>query len=122
MNTPESKEMYLETIYLLKQRGERTKAVDVAAELNFSRPSVSNAVKKLQSMGLLCVDKSRELVLTEEGEKIAASTYERHCVVTDLLVKAGADKTLAEENACRIEHIISEELFQVLKKYHKKIK
>lgn len=122
MNTPESKEMYLETIYLLRSRGARTKAVDVAAELGFSRPSVSNAVKKLQAMGLIYIDKNRELALTDEGNEIAMSTYDRHCVITDLLVAIGADRRLAADNACRIEHIISEDLFKVLKDYDKKIK
>ena len=122
MNTPESKEMYLETIYLLHRKGARVKSVDVAAELGFSRPSVSNAVKKLSAAGLIYIGKGGELTLTDEGYKLAAATYERHCVITDLLVEIGADRAIAEENACRIEHIISEDLFKVLKSYLEKSK
>ncbi len=117
MNTPESKEMYLETIYLLHKRGARVKAVDVAAELGFSRPSVSNAVKKLSASGLIFIDKGGELSLTDEGLKLASSTYERHLAITELLMLVGAEEGLAEENACRIEHIISEDLFKVIKEY-----
>ena len=117
MNTPESKEMYLETIYLLHKRGARVKSVDVAATLGFSRPSVSNAVKKLCASGLIYIGKGGELTLTQEGEKLAAATYERHCVITDLLMLTGADKTVAEENACRIEHIITEEMFVEIKNF-----
>ncbi|MBO4262591.1 MAG: metal-dependent transcriptional regulator [Clostridia bacterium] len=117
MNSPESIEMYLETILLLRKRGARVKATDVAAELGFSRPSVSNAVKRMLSEGYIYLDKSGELALTEKGEERAKATYEKHCLLTDMLTAVGADKNLAEENACRIEHIISEELFTVLKAY-----
>ena len=122
MNTSESKEMYLETIYVLHKRGARVKSVDVASQLGFSRPSVSNAVKKLFSEGLIIIGKGGEITLTEEGEKRAAATYERHCVITDLLVRAGADRDTAEKNACRIEHIISEDLFKILKNHLKEKK
>ena len=109
--------MYLETIYLLHKRGARVKAVDVAAELGFSRPSVSNAVKKLSASGLIFIDKGGELSLTDEGLKLASSTYERHLAITELLMLVGAEEGLAEKNACRIEHIISEDLFKVIKEY-----
>lgn len=122
VNTPESKEMYLETIYLLHKRGARVKSVDVAAELGFSRPSVSNAVKKLNSMGLVYIGSGGELTLTEEGSKMAAATYDRHCVITDLLCMTGANRELAEENACRIEHIVSDEMFKILKDFLNKHK
>ena len=117
MNTPESKEMYLETIYLLHRRGARAKSVDVAAELGFSRPSVSNAVKKLSAAGLILLEKGGELTLTEAGYKVASATYERHLAITELLTFIGAKETVAEENACRIEHIISEELFVNIKDF-----
>lgn len=122
MTDPESKEMYLETIYLLHRRGARVKSTDVASELGFSRPSVSNAVKRLQAEGLVTVDKSGELILTQEGQKRAESTYERHCVFTELLVMAGADERLAEQNACKMEHVVTDELFDVLRNYRNKIK
>ena len=122
MNQIESKEMYLETILVLKKRGSRVRAVDVANSLGFSRPSVSNAVKKLYNDGLIYVGEDGELTLTDKGMKSAADTYERHLVLTDLLVLCGANETIAEDNACRIEHVISEELFDILKGYLAKVK
>ena len=120
MNTPESKEMYLETIYLLHKRGARVKSVDVATELGFSRPSVSNAVKKLSAEGLIFIGKGGELTLTDEGLKLASATYERHLAITELLTYIGAEEKIAEMNACRIEHVISEELFKTIKEFLRK--
>ncbi|MBR1675748.1 MAG: metal-dependent transcriptional regulator [Clostridia bacterium] len=122
MNNPESKEMYLETILRLKNKGARVRSTDVASELGYSRPSVSNAVKKLIAEGYIFVDKDGELVLTEKGNKQANSTYERHIVLTSLFKKMGAAETVAEEDACRIEHVISDELFEVLKNYDGSLK
>lgn len=115
MINSESKEMYLETILLLKKRGARARATDVATELGFSRPSVSNAVKKLQSDGYIFIDSDGELALTDKGKKQATETYDRHCVLTELFVWCGASEDVAEENACRIEHVISDDLFAILK-------
>ena len=117
MNNSESKEMYLETILLLHRRGARVKATDVATELGFSRPSVSNAVKKMQADGYIYLNKANEIEFTEKGRERAESTYERHCVLTDLLKMVGAPSDIAEENACRMEHVVSDELFEVLKKF-----
>ena len=117
MKNSESKEMYLETILLLHRRGARVKATDVATELGFSRPSVSNAVKKLQADGLIYFNKANEIEFTEKGKRLAEDTYERHCILTDLLKMVGANAEVAEENACRMEHIVSDELFCVLKEF-----
>ena len=117
MKTTESREMYLETILKLRNRGSRCCAIDVAAELGFSRPSVSNAVKLLHREGYIYVDDGGELTLTELGAKKANEIYERHVVLTKLLEKIGANAEDAEENACRIEHVISEDVFQLIKKY-----
>ena len=120
MKNSESKEMYLETILTLRKRGARARAIDVAAELGFSRPSVSNAVKLLQKENYIYIDAEGELAFTEKGLSRAERVYERHCVLTELLIRAGADKKLAEDNACRIEHVISDELFDIIKNHIKK--
>ncbi|MCI9518600.1 MAG: metal-dependent transcriptional regulator [Clostridia bacterium] len=119
MKTGESEEMYLETILVLKKNNPCVHAVDVAAALNYSRPSVSRGVNLLKTKGYIEVSESGEIVLTEAGEKKAADIWERHGVITELLVKMGADLPLAEENACRIEHVISPQLFDVMKEYLK---
>lgn len=117
MRIPESEEMYLETIYLLNQKSAACHSIDVAAELNYSRPSVSRAVNLLQKKGYLLIARGGELTLTEEGLKKATAVYERHRVLTELLIKTGADHALAEENACRIEHVITPDMFEILKKF-----
>ncbi len=113
--------MYLETILLLKQKRANVHAVNVAEELGYSRPSVSRGVNLLAKKGYITFGQSGEIHFTAEGRAKAEEIYERHTVITDLLVRAGASRELAEENACRIEHVISPELFEVLKKYIKSI-
>lgn len=120
METSESKEMYLETIYRLRQNGSRARAIDVAGELGFSRPSVSNALKHLQKEGFVFIDGGGEVALTEKGMIKAASVFERHCVLKNLLMYVGADEKAAEDNACRIEHVLSDEIFELLKKFDQK--
>lgn len=117
MKSRESEEMYLETILLLHKRNPCVRSVDVAEELNYSRPSVSRAVNLLTNRGYIVVDKSGVITLTESGRARAEDVYLRHRVITRLLIKAGAPAPLAEENACRIEHVISAELFEILKKF-----
>lgn len=120
MRTQESEEMYLETILLLKKRNPCVHSVDVANELNYSRPSVSRAVGLLQKKGYILIDRGGELILTESGKAKAESIYEKHRVITKLLMMTGADAKLAEENACRIEHVVSSEMFEIIKKYTEK--
>ena len=119
----ESGEDYIETIYLLKKRKGSVRSVDVATELNFSRPSVSRAVGILKDNGLLTVEADGELTLTEEGLKTAKSVYEKHTNLTKfLMITAGVNETIAETDACRIEHIISPETFKGIKKFLKEHK
>ncbi len=119
MKTRESEEMYLETILLLHKQKASVHAIDVAGELGFSKPSVSRAVGLLEKNGYVLRNASGELTLTEAGMQKATDIYERHRVITALLVKTGANEQLAEENACRIEHVISAEMFEILKNYEK---
>lgn len=117
MKTRESEEMYLETILLLREQKSAVHAIDIAGELGFSKPSVSRAVGLLEKNGYITRNVSGEILLTESGLKKATDIYERHRVITALLEKTGANKELAEENACRIEHVISVEMFEILKKF-----
>ena len=117
MRTRESEEMYLETILLLKKRNGNVRSVDVVEELGYAKSSVSRGVNLLHKKGYIEFDESGGIRLTEAGEKKASAIYERHLVITQALMKIGADKALAEENACRIEHVITQELFDIIKKF-----
>ena len=117
MKYRESEEMYLETIYLLTQKSQFVRSVDICAELGYSRPSVSRAVGLLQKREYIVVESNGNILLTETGKQRAFEIYERHGVITKVLVKLGANEQLADENACRIEHVITPELFEVLKDY-----
>lgn len=119
----ESGEDYIETIFLLKKKKGMVRSIDVANELNFSRPSVSRAVGLLKDDGLLTVEDDGELVLTELGLKKAKSVYEKHTNLTKfLMLTAGVNEDIAETDACRIEHIISPETFKGIKKFLKEHK
>ncbi len=107
MKTHESEEMYLETIYLLIRRKPNVRSVDVVEELGYAKSSVSRAVNLLCKKGYLVVDASGDITLTESGKKRAESTYEKH----------RASRDLAEENACRMEHVISDKMFEIIKIY-----
>lgn len=112
----ESEEMYLETILLLKQKSANVHAIDVAAELGYSKPSVSRGINLLINKGYIIIGNGGELQFTTAGKTKAESIYERHTVITEFLERAGASNEIAEENACRIEHVITPELFEILKK------
>lgn len=119
----ESGEDYIETIYILKKRKGMVRSIDVANELNFSRPSVSRAVGLLKEDGLITVEDDGELVLTELGLKKAKSVYEKHTNLTKfLMLTAGVNEDIAETDACRIEHIISPETFRGIKRFLKEHK
>ena len=114
----ESGEDYIETIYLLKKRNGSVRSIDVAQELGFSRPSVSRAVSLLKENGYISMTQDGFLELTKEGEQKAESVYDRHTNLTSFLIlTAGVDEKTAETDACRIEHIISQETFLGIKKY-----
>lgn len=115
MKDRESEEMYLETILRLKSKISVVRSIDVAEELGYSKPSVSRAVGLLKDRGYILVNKSGELILTDSGKEKAEHVFERHRVITEALVKIGADRTSAEENACRIEHVITEDVFLAIK-------
>ena len=119
MKYHESEEMYLETILLLTQRQAEVRSIDVATELNYSRASVSRAMGLLQKKEYVVIENSF-IKLTETGMQKANDILERHKIITDLLTKIGVSEELAEENACRIEHVISPELLDNFKKFLEK--
>lgn len=120
MQLQESGEMYLETIYILSQKNHFVRAIDVSEYMGYSKPSVSRAVGLLKSGGYLIVDADGSLTLTEAGRARATKIYERHTVLTDLLMRLGVDEKTATEDACRIEHVISDQSFQAIKQHVKK--
>lgn len=117
MITHESEEMYLETILLMSQQREKVRSVDIVEELDYAKSSVSRAVNLLKGKGYIEIDGDGNITLTAEGRKKAEETYEKHRIFTEMFVKFGADRRLAEENACRVEHVISDDLFEIIKKY-----
>ena len=117
MNLQESGQMYLESIYVLSQRSNAVRSIDVCEYMGFSKPSVSRAIGLLKSGGYVVADKNGFLSLTDEGYKVAKKVYDRHTIITDLLIRLGVDPKVASEDACRIEHHISDESFEALKAY-----
>ena len=116
----ESAEMYLETIYLLSQSSNSVRSIDVAEHMGYSKPSVSRAVGLLKQDGYLIVDEDGFLCLTEAGSRVAQKIFERHTVLSGLLVSFGVDEKTASEDACKIEHVISDASFDAIKKYLEK--
>ena len=119
MSMHESAEMYLETIYTLSLNSTSVRSIDVAETLNYSRPSVSRAVGLLKKDGYLLMDEEGFLTLTEEGRALAERIYERHTVLTAALEALGVDKETAAEDACKIEHDISDRTFDAIKTHMK---
>ena len=117
MSLQESGEMYLETIYVLSKKSDSVRSLDVAEQMGFSKPSVSRAVKLLKEGEYLIVDKDGYLHLTESGLAVAKKIYERHTVLTELLVSLGVSRETAAEDACKIEHVISDESFAAMKNH-----
>lgn len=113
----ESGEMYLETIYILSKRSGAVRSLDVAEYMNFSKPSVSRAVGLLKSGGYVLMDKDGFLTLTDAGREVAEKIYERHTLLTSFLVRLGVDETVAAEDACKMEHVISDESFAAIKNH-----
>ena len=116
MALQESGEMYLETIYILSKKGV-VRSLDIAEYMNFSKPSVSRAVGLLKKGDYITVDKEGYIHLTESGKKIASQMYERHTLLTDFLVHLGVKPDVAAEDACKIEHDLSQESFSAIKEY-----
>lgn len=115
MKKQESTENYLETIFILSKRLGSVKSIDIVRELNFSKPSISIAMKKLRTEGYIDMDDSGYITLTPKGLEIAESIYERHITLSKMLMLLGVDEKIAKEDACRIEHIISNESFEKIK-------
>ena len=115
----ESAEMYLETIYTLSQEKAHVRSIDVAEALGYSRPSVSRAVGLLKKDGYLTMDDEGFLTLTEAGKTIAGKIYERHTILTAALAALGVDGETAAEDACRIEHVISDKSLAAIRKHMK---
>ncbi len=114
----ESEEMYLETILRLQQRKAGVRSVDVAEELGYVKSSVSRGVNLLKKKGYILIDgETGAITFTEEGRKRAENVYGRHRVLTAALMKLGAEQRPAEENACRIEHVVSEEMMEIFRKF-----
>lgn len=119
MHLQESGEMYLETIYVLSLRGKGVRAVDVAEYMGFSKPSVSRAMGLLRGAGYVELDEAGCLRLTEEGRRVAGKTYERHLFLTDFFISIGVSAETAAQDACKIEHDISDITFQAMKNHIK---
>lgn len=122
MSLKESGEMYLESIYVLHKSKNAVRSVDIAEQMNFSRASVSRGVNLLKKQGLLEMDGDGYITLTDEGTKMAEKIFERHIVITKMLIAMGIDEETASEDACRIEHVISEKTFNGLKAHFEKYK
>ena len=120
MSLLESGEMYLETIYVLSQKSNAVRGIDIGEHLGYSKPSVSRGLGLLKDAGLVVKDKDGYIKLTEAGEKIAKTIYERHTVLSKLFMDLGVDEATATEDACRIEHYISETTFEAIKAHIKK--
>ena len=117
MRLQESGEMYLETIYILSQKSPFVRSLDVAEYMNFSKPSVSRAVGLLKNNGYITVDDGGGIALTDRGREVAAKIYERHTLLSALLMRLGVDEETATEDACRMEHVISDRSFAAVKRF-----
>ena len=115
----ESGEMYLETILILGQRKNLVRAVDVSEEMGISKASVSRALAKLKHDSCIIVDESGHIAFTEKGRAIAEKIYERHQVLTEILMAIGVDREIAAKDACKMEHDISDETFDAMKRHLK---
>lgn len=113
----ESGEMYLETIYVLGQKQQNVRSIDVAEEMGFSKPSVSRGVSILKQQGYLTVDGNGFLELTDSGMDLAKKIYERHTILTEALVRLGVNPEIAQQDACKMEHIISDETLNAFKRH-----
>ena len=117
MHIQESGEMYLETIYVLQRKSGHVRSVDISEHMGYSKPSVSRAVGILKNGNYITVDKDGSLALTETGKTIAEKIFERHTVLSRLLMKLGVSEETATADACKMEHAISDESFEAIKRY-----
>lgn len=117
MEVHESEEMYLETILRLKMQQPTVRSVDIVETLDYAKSSVSRGVNLLKERGYITVGSGGEIELTESGKNKAEEVFERHKVITQAFIKMGASRDVAEDNACRIEHVITKDLFEIIKEY-----
>ena len=122
MKILESAENYLETIHMLKKQNGSVRSIDIAHELGYSKPSVSVAMKNLRENGYVVVDDGGLINLTELGQEIADKMFERHTLITNWLIALGVSPGVAAEDACKMEHVISDESFEAIKAHEKKFK
>ena len=122
MSLYESGQMYLETIYVLSKEKSFVRSIDVGEHMGYSKPSVSRAVSTLKSDGYITVDENGGLKLTEKGLEVAEAMYERHTILTRILMELGVDEETAAEDACRMEHVISDATFAAIKAHLEKYK
>lgn len=115
MSLHESAEMYLETIYQLTRDHGSVRSIDIAEAMGYSKPSISRAVGLLKQGGYLVVEPDGTLILTQMGQQVAEKIYERHTVLTKMLIQLGVDHNIATEDACKIEHVISDATFEAIK-------
>jgi Mn-dependent DtxR family transcriptional regulator len=117
MHIQESGEMYLETIFFLSKQSNHVRAIDVGEHMGYSKPSVSRAMSLLKNGEYITVDRDGSIHLTDRGREIAEKIYERHTLLTGFLVSLGVDEKIAAEDACKIEHSISDESFEAIKRH-----
>lgn len=117
MHMQESGEMYLEAILILSRQKGQVRSIDIAEYMSFSKPSVSRAVGLLRSGGYIMVESDGYITLTEAGQEVAEKIYERHTILTECLTRLGVSPETAAEDACRMEHTISDESFEAIKRH-----
>ena len=117
MGIHESGEMYLESIYVLLQQQGQVRSIDVSEYMGYSKPSISRAMGLLKSGGYILMDKDGYITLTQEGAEMAQKIYERHTILRGLLIRLGVSRETAAEDACRLEHAISDESFEAIKRH-----
>lgn len=117
MNIQESAEMYLETILILSKKSDFIRSIDIVNYTGYTKPSISRAVNLLKKNGYLNIDEKGHITLTTSGATIAKNIYERHCVLTDLLINIGVDEETSKQDACKIEHVISKKTFKKIKEH-----
>ncbi|MCL2381395.1 MAG: metal-dependent transcriptional regulator [Treponema sp.] len=122
LKTHESAENYLETILVLSLKGDKVRSIDIVNELEYSKPSVSVAMKNLRAKGYISVDADGYITLTGEGRKIADTMYERHVAISGWLAFLGVDKATAIHDACKMEHAMSEKSFLAIKRHFESLK
>ena len=120
MSIQESGEMYIENIYVLTKQNDKVRSIDVCERMGYSKPSVSRAISLLKSGGYVTMNSEGHLSLTEEGHSVAYKIYERHNVLTEFLIRLGVNKAIASEDACKMEHDISDESLAAIKRFIEK--